>query len=342
MMIESNEFILFKYTPDSDPNLTICNEARGIILDKNTWNIACCPFFRFFNYSEEFADKIEEPFHVYEKIDGSLMKVWCYNGAWHLSTNGAIDARTAMLNKTRSFYDLFMHTLQYYCLNWEYFTSKLNPDYTYMYELATQENTVIIPYFGYHLYYLGQRNVHTYKEEYIPTTIVENVRSYDIATIDDVVRASKHLSDDEEGYVVRDNAFRRVKVKNPRYFLMHNMYNNGKPDLVDAVIEHNESEILAYFPRFAQEIETIKHHFAQIEESADYYHNFISAFYYMPRKNFAEEVKLNVPKVLHSYIFSTYGNRAMSWKDYTANWDTSTWRRYYDKWREYKQYKETV
>ena len=75
-------FILFKYdTIHSDFSLDIVKEARGLILKEDTFEIVCYPFTKFFNVDEENADQIDwNTAQVQEKIDGSLMKVWFYDG----------------------------------------------------------------------------------------------------------------------------------------------------------------------------------------------------------------------------------------------------------------------
>ena len=76
--------ILFKYSQiDSDPSLEIVKEARGLILEDGTWNIVAYPFKRFFNYGEPNAAAIDwTSARVQTKEDGSLIKVYFYNGEW--------------------------------------------------------------------------------------------------------------------------------------------------------------------------------------------------------------------------------------------------------------------
>ena len=52
-------------------------EARGIIINTETLDVACWPFRKFGNYGEYYADSIDwSTARVQEKVDGSIMKLW--------------------------------------------------------------------------------------------------------------------------------------------------------------------------------------------------------------------------------------------------------------------------
>ena len=73
---ERDNLVLLKYSQiESDFNIKICRECRGIILDKRTWEPVCFPFTKFFNMGEPYDDTVDGKLHVYQKIDGSLAKV---------------------------------------------------------------------------------------------------------------------------------------------------------------------------------------------------------------------------------------------------------------------------
>lgn len=94
---EKGDLICFKYSQiDSDFNEPLVRECRGIILEKDTWNVVAYPFNKFFNFGEEYADNIDWESAVVEtKEDGSLIKIYFYNDEWKIATNGTIDAEDA-------------------------------------------------------------------------------------------------------------------------------------------------------------------------------------------------------------------------------------------------------
>lgn len=327
---EEGNLAILKYNQiASDFSEEMVREARGIIFYKPTWDVVCYPFEKFFNEGEPHADELDESeLYVYQKVDGSLAKVWYFEGAWRLSSNGVIDASEVVMNDGVNFQSLFMRALSTYGLDWQSFVSKLDKNYTYMYELATPDNKVVVQYDKYHLFYLGQRNIHTYQEEYNPDTRIDNVKVYNFKSIEEIIEASTELPDSEEGYVVRDKNWNRVKIKNPTYFMLHKLANNGKPDIIEYVFEYNEDELLAYFPEYKEEVERVKKMFRLIEHKAHTYVHIMERYYDMPRADFAKCVfRGGVPVYYQSYVFKTYENHNLTWRDYTKEWTIYDWKR---------------
>lgn len=321
---EEGDLVLFKYTQGvSDGFNPIVREARGIILSRENWDIVCHPFHRFFNFNQPEADALRGNLHIYEKVDGSLVKLYFYCGEWRCSSNGNIDARNVSLNG-KNFFELVKKALKTYGLTWEFFTKNLNPYFTYMYELATQDNPVVIKYTGYHLYYLGERNNFTGQEEYNPDPRIDNVKVYHFTTLYEVVHSSLMMSDNQEGYVVRDDEWHRVKVKNPTYFLVHHLANNGRPDFLDILLNGDVKEFLNYFPQYKKDIEEMKEIFALMNEEAEMLRDRTSEFWDFARKDFVASI--DVPKPYQSFIFKCYEDHKLTWKKFTADWDYNKWK----------------
>ena len=71
------EYAVFNYEINADFYDPIVQEARGIILDTERYEVVCWPFRKFGNYSEGYADRIDwSSARVLEKIDGSIIKLW--------------------------------------------------------------------------------------------------------------------------------------------------------------------------------------------------------------------------------------------------------------------------
>lgn len=327
---EEGNLVMLKYNQiNSDFAEPIVQECRGLILYKPTWDVVCFPFVKFFNYGEAYAVEIDETeLNIYQKIDGSLAKVWYFEGVWRLSSNGVIDASEVVMNDGVNFQSLFMRCLNTYGLDWQSFTATLDKNYTYMYEMATPDNKVVISYDKYFLYYLGQRNIHTFQEEYIPDTRIDNVKVYKFNSIEEIINSANELPNTEEGYVVRDKNWNRVKIKNPVYFMLHKIANNGKPDFIQYVLEHNEGELLAYFPEYKEEIEKTKVTFRLLERKAHTYVHIMERYYELPRAEFAKCVfRGGVPVYFQSYVFKTYENHNLTWREYTKDWNIYDWKR---------------
>jgi len=151
--------VLLKYNQiDSPMGSPIVQECRGLILDEaNDWAIVSHPFHKFFNYGEGHAAKIDWPSAVYlEKLDGSLMQLYFYNGNWFVASSGQPDASGQVHdNANKTFSDLF----------WQIWYEKdvgvlsdLDPDFTYLFELTSPENRVVISHAESNLTLIGQRN----------------------------------------------------------------------------------------------------------------------------------------------------------------------------------------
>lgn len=255
--------ILFKYSQiDSDFSLEIVKEARGLILEDKTWNIVCYPFKKFFNYGESYADEIDwETAKVTSKEDGSLIKIYNYNGEWRVGTNSTIDAEDAVLNSPyyRNFRELFDVAADNCRLDFD----KLNPNYTYLMELCSRYNTIVVPYDEPKLFHLGTRDNRTCEEVEVDIGI-EKPKQYMLSSLDDCIAMAATFDFTKEGFVVVDKNYHRVKVKSEDYVRVHRLANNGSITLERAIdlIRMNElEEFLVYCPQYTDFINDVRHRF---------------------------------------------------------------------------------
>ncbi|MBQ3588927.1 MAG: hypothetical protein II980_00600 [Clostridia bacterium] len=238
---------IFSYNVECDFSNPIVQEARGIIIDYERLEVVCWPFRKFGNHNESYADKIDwNNAVVLEKVDGSIIKLW-YNvltGAWQFSTNGMIDANNANINtlSSVSYGDLIRQANNYDDIPFD----TLNKDYTYIFELVSPQARVVIKYDETSLYHLGTRNNITGKEMDIDIGI-KKPKAYKINSLNDCIFAASELNknteaDDEisnEGFVVVDKNWNRVKVKSPDYIMMHRLKHNdgiSKKDCVETIL----------------------------------------------------------------------------------------------------------
>lgn len=255
---EDGDFVLFSYSQiDSDFSNPIVQECRGIILDKY-FNIVCFPFTKFFNVQEQNAAQIDwSTARVQEKIDGSIIKLWYYNGQWRISTNGTINAFNAELqlkNETMNSYgDLFasVFPIDVYGI--------LDKGYTYMFELVSPLNKVVIPYSETKIYHIGTRDNFTLNELDVDIEI-EKPRQYNLFSLDDCLNSAEQLPFNEEGYVVVDANYNRVKIKSPAYVAAHHLKNNGvitNERIVDMIRVNGQDDFLSYYPEYKEQFEYV-------------------------------------------------------------------------------------
>ena len=331
---EEDNFIIFNYDRiSSDFSLPIVNEARGVILEKDNLNVVCFPFIRFYNYGEPNCVNLnwKDGVKVLEKVDGSLMKIWYWKGNWHLSTNGMINAFSVSTGnlKYKTFGNLFERALKEYGFkDLNDFCHNKSTDFTYMFELATEDNRIVIPYTGYHIYYLGQRNMKDYYEyKCNQNWEIEFPKIYELNTLNDIINSAKELPYDEEGYVVVDNNWNRCKIKSPAYIRAHYMRNNNvitKSKLINIILENEINEFCVYASEYKDELFKLQQEMNNIELVANQCLEQLKQYKKLSKKDFAQKVNLLNYNMLKDFCFKNYDEN-LSWKDYTSNWSSTKW-----------------
>ena len=273
--------LMLKYSQvDSDFNEVIVRECRGLILNEDTNEIVSFPFTKFGNFGESYCPKIDwTTARCGEKIDGSLIKIVNVGNNLLISTNGTILASNAPIAeqigcKYSTFGDIVADILdnileksgwqkrlqeEGLCALWE-------EGYTYMFELCSPWTRVVVPHKENKLYFLGKRNNETFEETYftddpIMSKIFDTPRVFHLKSIDECLAATKEMPWDEEGYVVCDGKFNRIKVKSAAYCAIHHMKGNGKMSYergIDIIRSNEISEVVTYFPEFKNHLDSLK------------------------------------------------------------------------------------
>jgi len=287
--------VMFKYSQlNSDFSKKLVKEARGIILDENdNWKVVSFPYIKFFNHGEKYAAKIDwGTTRVYEKLDGSLMVLYYYDGAWHISSSGVPDA-SGYVNDSLSFKDLFWETWN------DVMKYNLPKDRTkcYIFELMTPHNQVVVYHQTSKIVLHGVRCILTLKEEDPAIYAKENnwnlVSSFDFADIPSVLEAANKIKPREmEGYILCDSQYNRLKIKNAEYVKLSYIKTNIiKPaDLITVVQKNEGDEVLVAFPHLKPEYDLLKNKYDAIcseiyaawEDNKQYAHD---------SKEFANKIK---------------------------------------------------
>ena len=266
------DLVLLKYDQlNSDLGNDIVQECRGLILDASTFDVVCVPFFKFFNYGEVHAADVDwSTAYVTEKLDGSIIKVVNLDGHFLISTNGMIDAFGCELPTNvgcpfKSFGELAMEGFKYYGITEADFPRLFAPGFTYMFELTSPWNQVVVRWNETKMNLIGVRDNSTLKEIFYGDSdlaqVFDTPRIFPIRNVNECVEAAKVLPEDAEGYVVVDAQFNRIKIKSPRYIQLHYMAGNQtwSPTRVLEILRANEvSEYVAYFPQFKAAYDVVK------------------------------------------------------------------------------------
>lgn len=264
---KDDEYTLLSYDQiKSDFYNEIVRECRGIILENKTLEPVCIPFYKFGNYGEGYVPNIDwSSARTQEKVDGSLIKVWFHNGKWRVSTNGTIDAYKCEIGQVdllkldcpyKYFGELFDKAKENVGLDF----GKLNKDYTYMFELVSPYNKVVIEYKEISIYHIGTRNNRTLEEIDIDIG-VHKPKQFALGTLEECLESASKLPFNEEGYVVVDKYWNRIKIKSLQYVKVHHIKNNGDVNIASIVqlIRTNEiGEFLTYFAEYTNNVNIIK------------------------------------------------------------------------------------
>lgn len=265
--------ILLKYNQLESPfHEKIVQEARGVILDeKDSWRCICLRFSRFFNYGEECAATIDwNTAQVQSKEDGSLLTLYNYKNTWHVATSGEPSASGSVGDSNCSFATLFWDTFAAMGL-W----TPTNPDLCISFELTSPFNRVVVPYDKPKLTMIGVHSRDTLRELPLNTAYYPSVKSFPLTSFEEIVKSFEHINPlSQEGYVVVDAKFNRVKVKHPGYVALHRLKDGFSRKRVLEIVRTGEnSEFLTYFPEYKSIFDEIISKYNKLIWTLEYQYN---------------------------------------------------------------------
>lgn len=319
--------VLFKYNQlESDFTIEEVQECRGLILDSsNNWEVICYPFKKFFNIQEQLASNIDwNTSKIFTKLDGSLISFYFYNNEWNISTSGVLDGSSTVNSGLESYRDLVIETIKLqYNQTLNEFTQILNPLYYYMFELCTPKNIVVTPHQDSKLYLLSMRNSLTLQEECIelmkPNLLI--APNNELLDIDSINKTFDTLSWKDEGYVVCDSNFNRVKIKNPAYLIVHHTRTGSSPYYIMDIIKSNEiDEYCSYFKERETEAIQLRDKLNNLEYDLNQFWeiNLNKGIGYISQKEYALEV-LNSEYKEYSGLFFNLKNNKLTIREYLCN-----------------------
>lgn len=298
------ELHLLKYDQIKSPmQFPLAQECRGCIvrIENGEWQFVSRPFDKFFNLKEKLAHNLDwETATVNEKLDGSLMILYMHDGSWQVSSSGLPDASGKVNNDIEniSFSDLFWKTWR----DSGYLLSVLDPTFTYMFELCTIKNKVVVKHEKPRLVLIGARQTRS-GQEINPNTLstfFEVAKTFPIKQEKCIFEKLDEMNGSEfEGFVVCDKNYNRVKVKHPDYVKIHlSGTEMNYKKMLNLFLVNEHEEVLAYFPEYKSILEEIKQNIFQKSHLINTEFSQIKA---ETQKEFAEQaVKSKFSSVLFS------------------------------------------
>lgn len=324
----------------------LVRQCRSLILDTtDNYRVVSRSMDKFFNFGEKYAANLDpKTTKCFEKLDGSLITTYFYNGKWYPSTTGSVEASGGLPGLTfysksewkPSIDSKFLPTPQTLSeLFWQLIRMKTDffdrdastmpvevTNLCFNFELCSPLNIVVLPHKEASITLLSARNRVTGNELWPnnASTILDNkvpvVKVYSFASIKDLPPFPTDGELLSEGFVFADGdeyISNRFKDKDPRYLLRHRMMSsNSIRSIVNTIRTGEEAEFLSYFP-------SRKEYFDQIKKK---YFNFIelvrneydSIKHIQNQKDFAfAALKLTCPPALFEH------KKGLSFEDYFRN-----------------------
>jgi len=186
----------------------ITMQCRGLILDEN-YQIIARPFEKFFNLGEMENQLIpDEPFDVYEKMDGSLGILYWYQGKAFIATRGSFQSEQSVVGNA---------ILQ---KKYGHLIAQLEQDKTYLFEIIYPSNRIVLNYGNLEdLILLAVIDNATGKDCPLPDIGFSLVKKYN--HLQDLQQLEKLEEENKEGFVVRFKSGLRYKIKFAEYVRLH-------------------------------------------------------------------------------------------------------------------------
>jgi len=311
---------MFKYSQfESDFTNPIVRCCRGSVYDIREDGLVrplLMPFFKFANYGEAGADPIDwnNGLYVREKLDGSLIKLikvteregfpnecdlWTTNGSFEIDTE--VPEFYPVENDENLPPPHTFASLRDYALRGHEEEIKRLPQlWTFMFELTSPYNKIIVPYHETKLTLLGCRDPQG--TEHTPEWAVKNFsltfdtpKIHPLKNIDEVIAHCKAIdTNDREGVVVQDGNFNRVKIKSEHYRSLSSLKGEdhfSDEKLFTAIKEEWIDDALAAWPEIKKRSDEI------IAEWVDFRHKVTSlckkaeSFYQTCKNEFPDDPK---------------------------------------------------
>lgn len=232
------------------------------IIPGSTYVVAY-PMTRFFNHGQGEAkiDWNDPTLQVLNKVDGTCCIVHFdqFIHEWHVATRSTPEADVSLeAGRDLTFRKLFERGLRATAnLSFQEFTSKLDPNKTYCFELTSPYNTVVVQHQDISVTLLAIRNNLTHEEE-IPelsqlTSWIPTVDSYSVKSVNDILEFVNQRNPSEfEGVVLRDSNFNRIKIKSTAYTAAHKAIDcigRSPRSCIELVLSEKADDVLPLLPK---------------------------------------------------------------------------------------------
>jgi len=134
---------------------------------------------------------------------------------------------------------------------------------------------------------------------------VRKPQEFALYTLKDCIENAKRLNYDNEGYVIVDQFFNRVKVKSPLYVALSHLSQGvtTHSNVLEIIKQNEQDEFLAYFPEFQEVFTDVVNRIDEFAIKQTGLLEYINSMTFESRKALAEVVtKTECPACLFALI----------------------------------------
>jgi hypothetical protein len=294
---EKGNMFLYKYSdavivPRNDLMLV---KARGLVL-RHDGVVLCYPFDRFFNqWEKEHAEIDWSTAIAQEKLDGSLINVFWTGKEWEITTRGSFypnentyeNSQDGSINYTQEFKRLFKSF------------DLLDKDKCYMFELISFNNRIVTKYDWERVVLIGARNILTLKElsqkwlnEFAMIIGVQRPKQFPVQNIEECKKLFEGMREDEEGLVIVDDQFNRIKLKQESYLKLSKIKSLNEDELFSYIKGDLELDVefIHAFPEVEEKINELMIKWEEYKQTLEVLFNKFKLLLDVSRKEFALQV----------------------------------------------------
>lgn len=218
--------------------------CRGLVVDNNNKIVArCLP--KFFNYSELQLNQLpNEDFVIYDKLDGSYINLFWYEGQWIVTSRGSFDSDQSRLAK-----DIISNRIvldQYLDKTCNYIFELIHPDNRIVVDYGLKQDLVLLAIINNET---GEEiNIFDYEGLFtLPSTLTHYKESFEVL--------KSYIENDKEGFVIKYNNGFRMKIKGDEYCRLHKIVTQTSTKDIYKMLMDNK-DVSEYIERVPDEFKT--------------------------------------------------------------------------------------
>ncbi len=211
--------------------------------------ILAFPFVRFFNYGQ--VNTVFAIDRVYEKLDGTMIVMYfdTHSNEWRIGTRNVPDGSNFSGTSGLTFKELVVSAIRDdYNSSWQDFTGALSKGWTYVFELTSPHNRVVVQHNSNKLTLIGARDQNWVEQDIIEVAAKCSLHIPPIHKISDnsdpkevleLLSKLANLRDPlvNEGFVIVGKNWERFKIKSDNYVSFNKVQDLTDYDIINLILK---------------------------------------------------------------------------------------------------------